>query len=539
MVNPLASNFSCPNVETEKQTSVNLIRLTGQELKNSFISVLPAAVWTALAAQLYLVPDDLFSGLISNFVSTFTVDSTDRISRFNEQVAIQLVSSDANIKAFFGVCASATSFAKTCFDSFLLAKGPAIFRSALAADDNSTIWARVIQAPVVNDQLMALAQIVFNDPRFIYRLELGEGSPDSNGLLMLTSYEIANRISFGMTSSPPDAMLWADAIANKLQSMTVVNSHVDRISKTLAYKNRVIDFVKFYVGLQSSGVAPDVPEFMNGIDGTNLGLAVTDEFNEFINYVVITQKGTLNDLFTSQAAFPKTSALASIMGTGIWTSGTPMIASNHAGLLTKPYMNLVGNPNLKLVQRGKRIRINMLCTDIPQPSATDLAARPVLPDTDLVNLNRRDYINKATNVLPGVTTGSCYACHSKMNQLGFATENYDSIGRFSLSERIYNTSNVKVSTHAALSSSTPLFVESDPRTFANMTEFQSGLVNTGIMQTCLTRKAYQFFQQKPEDVVIDSCRLNKMDTKVKLNLPLFDFLTENFKQQSMLYKRSN
>lgn len=61
----------------------------------------------------------------------------------------------------------------------------------------------VNQATGVPNQLKTLAQLLFNDPRFVYHLELGAGASDANGMVALTSYEIANRISYGMTSSPP------------------------------------------------------------------------------------------------------------------------------------------------------------------------------------------------------------------------------------------------------------------------------------------------------------------------------------------------
>lgn len=531
----LTSNFACASTEDEKKSSVDLIRLNGQELRNTYIAILSTGVWSSLANQTYLLPQDKLEGLISNFIGQYTADFTDQISRFNEQVANQVTLNNTNLAAFFGSCATTATFTKTCFDSFLTSKGPLIFRSALASDDNTTIWASISQASSVIDQQKTLVQILFNDPRFLYHLELGEQTAaDAQGNLALTSYEVANRIAYGMTAAPADSTLWADAVANKLKTTAAVNAHVDRISQSNAFKNRVIDFVKFYVGISTSGIAPQHAEFLNGIDGTNLEAAVTDEFNEFVKYIVFTQNGTLSDLFSSQAAFPKTTALASIMKTKVWISGAPAVASNHAGILTKPYLNLISNPSLKLVQRGKRIRINMLCTDVPQPSVADLAGRSVLTENDLLTLNRRQYIDKATLI-----GASCIVCHSKMNQLGYATENYDSIGRYNTIEKIYDSSNVKVAEKPVISSSTPTITENDTRTFANINEFQSALIKTDVMQQCLTRKTFQFFQRKAENFNYDSCRLNKIDTLIKKDRPLLEFLTESFRQTSVLYKRSN
>ena len=125
-----------------------------------------------------------------------------------------------------------------------------------------------------------------------------------------------------------------------------------------------------------------------------------------------------------------------------------------------------------------------------------------------------------------------------MNQLGFATENYDSIGRFSRTEKIYNTSQVKVAEFPALSTSTPAITANDARTFANMNDFQVALSQSDALQQCFSQKAYQFLQRRAENLAADSCRLKKMDTALKSNLPLTSFFLENFKQPSVLYKRN-
>ena len=527
-----ASSFVCPSTEAEKNSSAALARLTGPELRNTYAATLPASVWSGLSSSVYMLPPDSLDGHIENFVGTYTDDTANQISRFNEQVANQITLSNANVAAFFGSCATLTAFPKTCFDSFLTAKGSSIFRSALSANDNSSLWSVVTQATGVPDQLKTLAQLLFNDPRFTYHLELGAGASDPNGMVALTSFEVANRISYGMTASPPDAALWSDAVLDKLKTLPAVTAHVDRLATTPAYKNRISALMKFYVGTEKSNPAPVHAEFMSGIDGTDLNLAATDEFNDYINQVIFTQQGTLRDLFTSRATFPRTTAMAAVMGTPVWTSGAALSAPNHAGLLARPYLYMLNDPSLKLVQRGKKMRINMMCSVVPEPTALDLAGRPTLSGADLTSLNRRDYIDKAT--LGGA---SCATCHSKMNQLGFATENYDSIGRYIRTEKIYNTSLVKVAEFPALSTSTPTISANDTRTFANINDFQLALSQSDTLQQCFSQKAYQFLQSRAENPA-DVCRLNKMDTALKANLPLTSFFLENFKQPSMLYKRN-
>ncbi len=529
------SSFACSNTEAEKNNSSQMIRLTSEELKNTYSSVLGSTVWSSLSTYYYLLPTDEFSGQISNFTSFYSAEYVEQISRFNEQVANQIVSTSANLSTFFGTCATATAFTQSCFNSFLSTKGAQIFRSALASDDATRIWTTVAQASSVKEQQKTAIQILLNDPRFMFHLELGDGTAaDSNGLLALNSYEVANRISYGLTASPPDSTLWADAVANKLKLITNIQAHVDRIATTAAFKTRVVNFIKYYLGISKASVAPTSTIFLNGVDRTNLETAAEQELTDYINYVVFTQKGKFSDLLASKAAFPKTSALATIFGTSVWSSGNPMTAPNHGGLLTKPYVLMSSSSNAKYVQRGRVIRINMLCTDVPQPSAADIADRPTLTDSDLINLTRRQYIDKAT-----LNSPACIVCHAKMNEMGYVSGNFDSIGRFVTTEKIFNLSEQIVATHTIDPVATPKITESDSQTFNNMVDFQNALAQSDSAQSCLARRTVQFFNRRVDNVSYDSCRLNKIDSLVKAKGSLIDVFVQNFKMQSVMYKRSN
>ena len=89
-----------------------------------------------------------------------------------------------------------------------------------------------------------------------------------------------------------------------------------------------------------------------------------------------------------------------------------------------------------------------------------------------------------------------------------------------------------------MSSSTPQISAGDTRTFANMNDFQVALSQSNTLHQCFSQKTYQFLQRRPENLSSDSCRLKKLDTALKANLPLTSFFLENFKQPSLLYKRN-
>lgn len=521
--------FACAGGADEKNSSAELIRLTGPELRSSYRAALPKEVWEAVAPYEYLLPTDELEGSIDRFPGRYTADTAEQLSRFNAHVATALTADSSRIAAFFGPCATPARFTQSCFDAFLDTRGARILRSNLGPADHAELWAVVAQATGVPNQLQTAAQLLLNAPRFAYHLELGE-AVDADGYLQLSGYEIASRISYAMTAAPPDDELWAAAVSGTLD-LAAVSAHVDRLASTETFRARVVDFVKFYLGRAAANPPPPVADFMAGLDGAGLQAAATDDFDAFIAWVVLEDRGTLSDLFTSKATFPKTAALASIMETATWSAGPPLSSARHPGLLTRPFFTLVSEPNAKLVQRGRAVRINMLCTDVPQPSAGDLAGRPTLSAVDLATLTRRDYIDKATLGAP-----SCVVCHSKMNQLGFATESYDSVGRYIERERIYDPGNVRVAEQPVTRTSTPAITENDLRVFEGAGDFQAALANAEVLQTCLSRKAYQFFNRQ-RDSALDACRLNRMHARLRSNQPLFDFLLQDLKHPSVLYKR--
>jgi hypothetical protein len=170
---------------------------------------------------------------------------------------------------------------------------------------------------------------------------------------------------------------------------------------------------------------------------------------------------------------------------------------------------------------------------VSQPAPSDIALRPNLPDSDVVALTRRQYLAKAT------AGASCGGCHVQLNEIGFATGQYDSVGRFAAKEQIYNSSNVWVAEHTVDPSTQPAFSFVDTRTFATLDEFQTGLASSELLQSCLTTKAFEFFDNGTEDLTLDGCRLNAMDTQLKQAGSLQAFLVQYFKHPSLLYRRSN
>ncbi len=138
--------------------------------------------------------------------------------------------------------------------------------------------------------------------------------------------------------------------------------------------------------------------------------------------------GTINDILTSKKGFVD-KALATHLGlTAPGTGFGPVTypAEQRSGILTLNGVIArysVGHPE---VFRGKYVRDEMLCEEIPPP--------PNIPEIE-------DVTEASKNLTPReqadvrLKNSTCGACHQKMDPLGLSFANFDALGRFSKTDK--------------------------------------------------------------------------------------------------------
>jgi hypothetical protein len=104
-----------------------------------------------------------------------------------------------------------------------------------------------------------------------------------------------------------------------------------------------------------------------------------------------------------------------------WTK-VDLNPKQRAGLLTQAGLmaSLAKEDRTSFIRRGKLVREGMLCTPIPDPPPGVDASESMIPATADARERARLHRDKP----------ECAACHALFDQLGFAFEEYDAIGRF-------------------------------------------------------------------------------------------------------------
>ncbi|MEM9070618.1 MAG: DUF1592 domain-containing protein [Myxococcota bacterium] len=250
---------------------------------------------------------------------------------------------------------------------------------------------------------------------FYYRIEASAEDSD------LTSYEIASRLSYGLIGSMPDARLLDLAADDALRDPTAVEDEARRLLDHPRARETVARFHREWLHLGdvlSINKDPETfPDWNN-----DLPVHLAEELDRVLDAVAWNEEmGRYRDLWTTTtsflneplAAFYEVSAPAEE-----W--GEVNLGSERTGLLTRGgWLAIHGFDQTSPVLRGQMVREHLLCDLIPPPPETvDNVAPPPAPDA-----TTRERIEARTG------GGSCGACHSLMNPVGFAFEGFDAAGQ--------------------------------------------------------------------------------------------------------------
>jgi hypothetical protein len=275
---------------------------------------------------------------------------------------------------------------------------------------------------------------------FLFRLEASTPKASSDKLTgsptletrRLNEFELANRLSFSFWSSVPDPELRRSAEQNKLSHETELRAQVMRLLQSPKSRRMATEFFGQWLGFyqfdQYRGVDTErFPEFDDQCKESLYHEAIS--FFEYLiredrPYTDIIQAGYtfLNvpaakhygisldheEPSDSPLAFRKTSVSQENRG-GLLGLGAVLV-STSAPLRTSP------------VKRGDWILRRLIGTPVPPPPADagSIPAEEVLSDGLTVRQRLEAHRQQA----------ECMNCHERIDPLGFALENFDSLGRW-------------------------------------------------------------------------------------------------------------
>ncbi len=354
-----------------------------------------------------------------------------------EQLAAQVMA-DPTAKQRFMKC-TPTGDGAECLRETVQTFGRLAYRRPLSPEETADFDTLIAKGPQIteNGTPDEVAEVVLSaflmSPSFLQREELSENS-DGADAFVLTSYEVAQRLSYMLWGSSPDEELTAVADADQLQTKEQILEQAQRMLADPKARDVAAEFHRSYLGLTvnsrwDSTKQKQADAFPNWVDGVVIDLIKETE-NVFD--AVFAAGGSFQDLLLTNTAYV-TAKTAPLYGLNASDFGTEPMAheldGSRPGFLTRAgFLSAYSSPDrTSPILRGAFITKEILGIDpgTPDPSALNTP----LPTGPGLDTNRKQVEEQTKN-------GTCAGCHTTfVNPPGFVLEAFDTSGAKQVMER--------------------------------------------------------------------------------------------------------
>ncbi len=267
-------------------------------------------------------------------------------------------------------------------------------------------------------------------PKFLYRFEPAPEDLAPGSAYALSGVELASRLSFFLWSSVPDAELLELAAADALKDRDVLEQQVTRMLADPRSATLGSNFAYQWLSLAKlDNLAPD-PFVFGDVDG-NIRADFVEEAWRFVDSIFREDRSVL-DLLTADHSYLN-ERLARHYGIndvrGRRFRRVELTDEARWGLLGKGGVLLASSyPNrTSPVLRGAWVLEKIIGTHPPQPPP-GVEGLVENVDGELATTVRERLEAHRTNP-------SCSGCHSVLDPLGYALENFDAVGRWREKDR--------------------------------------------------------------------------------------------------------
>lgn len=406
-----------------------LRRLSSDEYHNTLESLFGSESWRVLADSRF-PPTPHGSGFSSDAEANIVNTAESNAIEDNAERIAQLI--DAEPEPFLrellpcdlsdGIDDGAID---ACVDAFIADFGMRVSRRPLT--DGEVSIARDLYDGVREEQsasfaFAALVQYFVQSPALLYRTERGTPEVDAP-MIPLSGYEQASRLSYLLTGNMPDDELFAAAEAGELNSAAQVRAQAERLLSEDRFFEVLERFHRDW--LQTHGFEWKPPEEFPDFEAASGSLNA--EQARFVRHVLNDGDGRIETLLGSRH-YPVDATLASYYGVEApaATDEDWVVAEldDRRGLLTQASLmaTLAGSNMTNPIHRGAFVQTQILCRTLPAlPGNIDIQT-PLQDTSDLPTARQR--------LSPLLENGQCAGCHTVINPVGLAFENYDAAGRW-------------------------------------------------------------------------------------------------------------
>ncbi len=477
----------CPSAAL---TRTPLRRLTRFEYANSARQLLN--VDTSFVSEL---PVDEVTDGFNNNAAVLTVSAlhAEKYVLVSEALANAAVKNLAALVA----CDTTTKGEPACAAEFAKGFGRRAFRRPITAAEEQLFQAAYTAGRTDGsfaEGIEVMIRAALQSSHFLYRLETTTPASTATPLVPLSQFELATRLSFLIWAAGPDDALLDAAARGELASKEQVAAKARAMLKDPKARLAISDFYDQWLGTSRLGVTSKnttlFPAYSN-----QLRDAMAQELPAFVQHVLWTGDHKFTTLLLSPLAFVS-GPLAQVYGVPATSGSGPQMVTfpesqGRAGILTQAgFLAVQAHPDqTSPVLRGKFIRTKLLCQPPPPPP----------PDADISPPEVSEGGTARERFSAHLTAGnSCNGCHTLMDPIGFAFENFDAIGQYRVQDNgkpIDASGEVLLTSDAALGGA-----------FVGVRALATKLASSDLVRDCVATQWFRFAAGRSEEGG-DTCSL--------------------------------
>jgi hypothetical protein len=425
------------------------------------------------------------------------------------------------LTAMAGACAGAASLSASCVDDLLAHFGRRAFRRPLTADEAQSFRALNDGKRSPAEAIRAMVVTLLISPRFLNHLEI-EGTPvqGQDGVLDLSPYEIAARLSYTFWQTLPDDALLDAAADGSLATDDGYARQLERVFADPRTEQTLWQFWREWLRLESfTGFSSDRPAFKALAAGEHIGEPGHDHYGDMVqeirdltDHYTFGQKGTLNDLLTSDLSFTRSADLAHLYGVPAWSGAGdyPRFPDGtRVGILQRGALLVSSLEETNPFHRGALVRRSILCDQLERPDPNTLPAGSLdPPPPSITDTTRVRYQKKIAN------NPVCASCHGRFSDIGYVLESFDALGRYRTVEKILDEQTGALLAELPIDNvATPRIDPSDNAPVHGPAELNRRIVESGKVANCLSTNYFEFtLRRSPAPSSGDTCLTSALGT---------------------------
>ncbi|MBK8204529.1 MAG: DUF1592 domain-containing protein [Bdellovibrionales bacterium] len=507
----LQSRFQCLSSEPPIDT---VQRLTKYEYLNTLKSIFGETILSDQIVALHLagLPSDLVLG--REEASPIQERHFEAYLGVGIQLGSILFSSRSCLTGMGISCVGTALLDDNCLSRVVQQVGTLAFRRPLNASEVSFVKGSYTAAPGdAAEKFQMLIGSLLVSPEFLFHLELEGGAMESASLnsYTISDWALASRLSYAIWGTMPDSSLMDAVKAGRLSTQSGVTQEFQRMlidSKARIHLRRLF---ADWLGFDTTPALSFSESFLGGLNLSGLKVAMREEFDDYIDHIVWDANGDYYDLMSSEWSRVKSAELAKLYEVTPDTNGlVDFSGKSRRGLIGKAnFLSRVGILGTSVpIKRGAFVRGQLLCKEISRPSPQSLPEGVLNPIEIDPNQTTRQVVQAKTSSI------SCIGCHSQINPLGFAMENFDPIGRLRTKELIFDSTTGQATNSFPIDAKVNLTLDQKEIVIDGGSDLASAIGNSQEGRDCFTQKIFEAMARR-KMVSQDECVLESMVGKLQ------------------------